>query len=193
MKIDNRTHYVTSDLKAFILRGIKESVKSGEDNRTQMLTVKVVYSRNREWGGYGYSGYAFYNGRFMRVRVPKIAIDMEQFARLVMHEYDHIVGYRHKQMDGQYDTAWVKDYEIRIQAPKVKEKIDVRAVRYERTKKLLEKKQTQMKRLQTSIKKYSKKIKYYEKMMSKGNVTLQTNTVESEVKENGQNTIGAGN
>jgi hypothetical protein len=180
MIIQNQTHFVTSDLKSFILRAIKESIKEGEDSRTKRLTVKVVYSKNREWGGAGYSGYAYYNGYLMRLRIPRELKDKEAFARLVMHEYDHIVGYHHRQMDWVYNTAWVNGYEIRIQPPKVKEKIDVRLVRYERTKKLLKEKQTQMKRVQTLIKKYAKRVKYYEKMLTaKGSVEVnqEANTI----------------
>ncbi len=169
MKIKNYTHYVTSDLKSFIVRAIKEIVKAGEDNRTKRLMAKIVYSRNREWGGEGYSGYAYYNGNFMLLRVPRQMTDKGRFAFVVMHEYDHVLGYKHRQMDRNYNTSWVGEYEIRVQQPKAKEKPDVRLVRYERTKKLLEKKESQLKRLQNSIKKYGKRLKYYEKILNDKN------------------------
>lgn len=166
MKIKNHTHFVTADIKRFILRAIKESIKAGEDNQTKNLMVDIVYSKNTFVETY--SGYAYYNGRFMRLRVPKQITDKEGFAYVVMHEYDHILGYKHRQMDRNYNIAWVKNYEIRVQIPKVKvkEKVDVRVIRYERTKKLLAKKETQLKRLHNSIKKYSKRLKYYEKILN---------------------------
>jgi len=183
MKIDNHTHYVTSDLKSFILRGIKESVKAGEDNRSERLTVKIIYSRGRIFQRH--TGYAYLNGTFMCLRIPKEFLKKESFARLVMHEYDHVIGYRHRQMDWNYNIEWSNDYEIRVQVSAVKEKIDIQMVRYERTKKLLKEKQTQLKRLQTSIRKYTKRVKYYEKMsVNKANAVSQPiESMEREVDD----------
>jgi len=180
MKIENHTHYVTIDLKSFIVRAIKESIKAGEDNRTQNLTVKIVHSKGTLYDDpvERYTGYAYYNGRFMRLRVPKQINDKERFAYVVMHEYDHILGYKHRQMDRNYNTAWVSAYEFRVKEPKVKvkEKVDIRLVRYEHTQKLLQKKQIQLKRLQASIRKYTKRMKYYEKMLvAKSNVNAGQN------------------
>lgn len=167
MKIINKTKLDTRQLKRIVCRAITESVRGGEPRRTKQLTIVIIYSK--KW----FSGYAYYNGFDMTLRIPRQdgfeINDSKEFAQLVMHEYDHIIGYRHKQMGGRhighngYNVDWVTDdYNVALKERKVKVKPDIKEVRYQRVVKTLKRKQTQIKRLETSIKKLLRKQRYYE-------------------------------
>lgn len=167
MRIKNKTDLDTRQLKKIICRAITEVVKSGEERRTKRLRVEVVYSRN-----HAFSGYAYYNGTYILLRLPKLQSyclpNCVAVAKLVMHEYDHVLGYRHKEtgryLDSvEYNTEWVTaEYPISAEEPQVKPKTDIKEVRYQRVLRALKRKQTQAKRLDTSIKKLLHKKKYYE-------------------------------
>lgn len=107
MKIKNNTHFNTFQIKTFIRKCVKQAIRDGESDCTKYLTVEIGYSHGN------YSGYAYINGTYMYLRVPKIQeLDKRLFAFIVLHEYDHILGYRHKVMGRHnidtYDFSFAK-------------------------------------------------------------------------------------
>jgi len=102
MRIKNRTHYITRDLKRIMTECARRASRSGEEKRTRRLIVEIGYAKR-----YGYSGYAYYSGTYMMLRIPRDInnFNSKMFARLFYHEYDHILGYRHNEIGGRYITS----------------------------------------------------------------------------------------
>jgi len=166
MKIKNGTHWSTLDLKKIFTRSINEYQKWSKEKKTN-ITIQVVYSRKIQ----GHSGYAYVNGTYTRLKLPKEGLDVLMLVRLFLHEYEHLLGYGHYETSKgiwSTDFPWASEYQVRKVEPKVvvKEKVDVRVRRNNRIAKQLDKKRAQLKRLVKRIKELEKKQKYYQKVLN---------------------------
>jgi len=168
MKIENKTHYQTNDLKKLFTACIKRNDKDeGKIYRYRKnLKIEVVNSR------YGYfTGHAWYGGP-MRLRIPKTIkseFAVMQMAWLFTHEFLHVRSYSHKKMaknDMRFhpeDWEWAKKYQVRAKELKSKPKRDLRMERYGHAVEMLKKYERQMKRTENLLKKWRDKKAYYEK------------------------------
>jgi len=184
MKIINKTNWRTDDLKKLLTAAFNEDDRvEGKYKYRDRLRIEIVYSKGpRRWVVEAYkkrnlelpvrrlySGYAFYNGNFMKLRIPKEKIDKEILVKIFIHEAGHIRGFRHSGMRRWIDieASWAKDdkYQMRQKETKVKPKVDLQLKRYEHILTLLKDKKSQLKRLQNQIKKWNQKRKYYESVL----------------------------
>lgn len=172
LKVINKTDWDTQDLRKLILAAMKEVIDK-DDWRYKEMKVTIEKSRS------GIRGYAFLNSNCMRLKLPK-EFEFIKLARVIGHEFFHILGYRHKDMRGHFfqvhqttetlmsdpcmKWAWPL-LNIRKKEPKVKPKKDLQVVRYLKLKDRLEDKQKKLKRLGKQIKKLMPKIKRYEKIL----------------------------
>lgn len=96
----------------------------------------------------------------------------EEFARVIIHEYHHTIGYG-SEIDRLnyradpaklYEVEWVKDYPIRKKEIVQQPKIDVKLRRYERALENLRIAETRLKRAKTLHRKWKDKVSYYQKV-----------------------------
>jgi len=169
MRIQNLTHWNTTDLRKIFTRAMQEVDKT-EKNPKRRLQVLFAYAHQLR----GISGRANYWGT-IRINIPKDTDfeDIDRKIRLVhvsAHEYVHIVSgnnyidrrdYRND-WTARLNYDWVKDYEIRKKEITEKPKIDIQKIRYERAMKNYHQAETRLKRAKTLLNKWKKKMKYYE-------------------------------
>jgi len=188
MKIINRTKWDTLDLKKILTKALHEEEKiEGRLSNKGYLEVEIISagkwnkkfieyfkSKNRDIPEVrkAYSGYAYINGDYMKLRLPDTNIDTDKLAKLFIHELKHIRGFRHKDMISyiEYNTNWAKDYIINLKAKIKKPKEDLQIKRYKHVLEMYTKKVNQLKRLKNQIKKWESKKKYYEKVLANGNI-----------------------
>ena len=178
MKIENKTHYQTNDLKKLFTICMTQNEKlEGPYKRKKNLRITIGYSRYNY-----YSGNAYYGGP-MKLRVPKNTrhyqringkwektegLDVSELAWLFTHEFMHVRFYGHKQMaknDMHFhaeEWQWANKYPIRIKEPKVKPKRDLRVERYKHAVEMVKKHEKQLKRTEGLLKKWRDKKAYYE-------------------------------
>ena len=184
MKIINKTDWETEDLKKILTRALNEDDKiEGKYRYRSQLKVEIVYSKGprrwvveyykkhdldlpeRKW----YSGYAYYNGNLMRLRVPKKEISKVLLSKIFIHEMGHIRGFRHSGMGRWLDieTSWIDDdkYQIKKKEIREKPKEDLRLKRYKHVIEMINQKEKLLKRLRNQIKKWNAKKRYYEKVL----------------------------
>jgi len=183
MKIINKTHWDTLDLKKVLTRALDEDDKvEGKYKYRSYLEVIISYSKghpswvvkhyqkqNKELPiRERYSGSAWVGGNGMKLRVPREKFNVERFVRIFIHEMSHIRGIRSHRAIGTVkdeDLGWTKDYPVRQKEIIVKPKPDLQVRRYEHVLEMLKAKKSQLKRLQNQIKKWNQKRKYYESVL----------------------------
>ena len=173
MQIFNSTKWNTDDLRKLFSeakRRIDVGHKKAGDRVCKKLRVDV---RNKNWGsinGWGYIGY----GRMSIIIGKDYSLDnpeaVEHIAKTFTHEYHHNLGYRSIDRRNykcdftkKFDYSWVKDFQIRLAEPKIKEPVNHQLLRYESALANFRKAETRMKRAKTLFNKWYSKIKYYEK------------------------------
>jgi hypothetical protein len=180
MKLKNDTAWDSKKLKKFLIqcKNYDDKIEGKLRNwQNKELTVHVVYIKKLDHCYY--DGYAYLRGAYMRLRVPSPNVikylDLKQLAYLFFHEYMHIRGYRHRQMNDRYSydfieegfrekkldviTAIEKPVEVKVkptQEDKVEKKLNI-------AKRRLVKAENMLKRATKLIKKWKSKVKYYEK------------------------------
>lgn len=183
MKVINKTHWDTLDLKKVLIRALDEDDKvEGKYEYRSYLEVTISYSKgypswvvkryqeqNKELPiRKRYSGNAWVNGTRMTLRVPREEFNVEHFVEVFIHEMSHIRGIRSHRAIGTVedeDLKWTKNYSVRQKEAKVKPKPDLQLRRYEHVLEMLKAKKSQLKRLQNQIKKWNQKRKYYESVL----------------------------
>jgi len=152
------------------------------------MRVLVKYSRKDT-----YSGYAFYGdgdvftNYDMKLRIPKTEIDIVKLSKLFLHEFEHILGYRHNMMLNAWGKETYRGIEdviknLTVQKKQVVKKrlIDVRQKRYEHAVMMLRKKESLLKRITNQIKRWKQKVKYYERLVP--SLALNFSAKLSEIK-----------
>ncbi len=135
MKVVNKTKWNTRDLKRIFVSALNENNKvEGKYFYDSTLTVEVVYSNGlgKDTASFykhynikpklRYTGCAYLNRPWMRLRIPRENVEPKRLARVFIHELDHVRGYRHPQMlkSRDVDVSWLNDnkYPVRIKGVK---------------------------------------------------------------------------
>lgn len=182
LKLTNKTHYDSLDLRRLISAGLRAL---GDERR---YFVSVVYGGR----GSSTSGYAYYNSGTIRLRVPRgYTVNDERKPRSVVyealplatvrdlahtlaHEIAHTNGVRHSEMDaglkrchhgGTDDapTPWADGLEIRAKAEKPKPEVDLVSERARHAGEMLVRWERRVKAATTKMKSWRRKVAYYEK------------------------------
>lgn len=173
MKILNRTHWRTDQLRAILQRCAEMEL---EPAKRKHITVTVSYRRR----GGGSSGCAYIGGRWCRVRVSSDVFDSRDFAKVACHEFAHLRGMRHRQMpayykrnhiggtgDGHERYAWATSMVVERKAKKARPTGAALArERHAHVLTMVAKAQTRFKRAQTLLRKWKTKQRYYEKRLA---------------------------
>lgn len=116
MKIINRTHWRTSDLRRIIYRAGKSRLDKQPARHltrgwAQNVKVYVTYGHR----GCDVGGLAYLHGGPVYLYVGSDAVSPILLARTTMHEFDHARGLRHRDMLdlGDYRVAWAQGLPIR--------------------------------------------------------------------------------
>jgi len=92
-------------------------------------------------------------------------------SRVMIHEYYHNLGT--KQQDRRnykcdwtkkWNVDWVKDYPIRKKIFPVKERVDIKLIRYQRALQNLRRSEMKFSRVKNQVRKWNSKVKYYTKV-----------------------------
>ena len=171
MKIDNRTHFQTSDLR-HLLQRVAE-IEFDPDVRKR-LRVEIRYGRRLQNGAC--SGRARLGSPWTRVRVPSTGVDPVDFAMVAAHEMAHVRGLRHRDMNtSRYDRtqnwrevyAWAADYPIGVKEKKPRPGADQKlTVRLAHARKMLGRHTHGLKLETTLVKRWKARVKYYEKKIA---------------------------
>jgi hypothetical protein len=183
MKINNKTNWNEKDLRKIFSKAMSLNDKiEGRYPRKSQLLVEVVYAK-RTWAKIDnqFSGYAYRNGNYMKLKVPRKQFDQRLLARVFIHELYHCRGFSHDQMGEVYlniknleEDNWALEYPVRKILPKKKPKEDLQIKRYEHVLAMLKDKQLKLKRLQKQVKKWNAKKKYYEKtLVAAGKIKME--------------------
>jgi len=93
IKLDNRTPFLTADIRA-IVRAAAKAVGANGDK-----TIDVVNARGWHVTGWAYYGHRKREARRIRLRLPKSAGDkVAEVGAVVAHELMHTLGVRHADM-----------------------------------------------------------------------------------------------
>lgn len=106
MKITNKTHYQTRDVRRIIIAAFRES--SVEPSEYAGVHAEVVYGHRHRHSGWAYVGKLERDqdgvmrrrlARRMRLRLPKVGANVQQFAAVVLHEIAHLKGRHHRDFE----------------------------------------------------------------------------------------------
>jgi len=174
MKIINKTHWRTDQIRTFLSRIAKQEELSADKRKRLIVTISYTKSGDVD-NGYS-SGHAWVGGRHMTVSVSKENLDKVDFAHVIAHEMAHIRGLQHKQMNGRiaYSRvgnwrefyAWAETLPLEVKEVKAKQKADVQETRYESVLTRLKSWETKLKRASNAIKKLRTQQRYYEKALA---------------------------
>ena len=183
MKLKNRTHYRTDDLRRFFLAGIRGNGANPEGRR-----ITVDYTRQRR----GSSGCATIGGYWMTVRIPRSeSVGSEPYAELpehllrslahvFEHELEHNLGHDHRggvkfggcQTHGdvgEHLGSWWIGMTIRarpsVHAPKPPREVRLASLvakRAENAQKRLTEVEATLRRYAKLRKKWAAKVRYYQ-------------------------------
>jgi hypothetical protein len=163
MKVINKTHFRTDDLRRILQRVAEEEL---ETTKRKRLRVEVRYTR-----GEGCSGLAHTGRSYCIVRLWKHGPDAAMFASVAAHEYAHLRGMSHVNMPTRYKWAsptwraryeWAREYGIRRKDMKKRTRPDVET-KLAHAEKMHTQALTRQKRATTIAKKWAAKIRYYSK------------------------------
>ena len=175
MKIKNETKYQTKQLRAFVTRIAKKELADVPASRRKAITIEFVPNRTRQSS----SGYAYINGYYARVRVPKDITPENHWklAMVIAHEMAHLAGrksgraneramrssipYGYHEKTPEY-YSWAADLPLENKVAKVKptalEKAEAHLSRIEKN---ISNWEVKAKRAKTALAKYRKQVKYY--------------------------------
>ena len=178
MKIKNETQYQTKHLRAFVTRIAKKELADVPASRRKAITIEFVPNRTRRSS----SGYAYINGYYARVRVPKDITPENHWkvAMVIAHEMAHLAGrksgraneramrssipYGWHQKTPEY-YSWAADLPLENKVVKVKPKptaLDKAEAHLARLEKNISNWETKAKRAKSALAKYRKQVKYYQ-------------------------------
>lgn len=178
MRIKNETKYNTADLKRLFLACCKQ-VRTGKKIRGN-LNVRVIDHKRRLSRANYWGTWALINlGGYMNNKERGTRDWWRAVAWIACHEFLHSRGVSHRKMSSRYSyfyywsqidknpekMAWADDYPVRLKETKVKPKVDIQIVRYDKVLARIKEWQIKVKRGQNILKKYTAKKRYYEKVL----------------------------
>jgi predicted SprT family Zn-dependent metalloprotease len=180
--IDNKTHWRSDHIRAFIARCMKVERPDLCKRGAPALHVRIPYTRN---GGDCSSGYAYYHSNRMTVRLPKNTTpDKVDFAFVITHELAHTRGMTHEKMRGSAHYrrvgryreiyAWAND--LPLERVEKKSKVKSTDQKLVHAQAMLAAAKTREKRATTIRKKWEAKVKYYAKKAVTPSVTFVETT-----------------
>lgn len=167
MKILNKTHWNSEQIKALLYAVARQEQLPGDFTRRLHCTIK--YRRN---GGYG--GSAFYNSHYMKLKMPRTGpVDSVTVAKIMAHEMAHCQGVKHRQMHGprySWEDGWreiwamANNYTIEAKAVVANERsLTTSSDQMEKCRLMIGKWERKAQLAKTYIKKWSRRLAYYEK------------------------------
>lgn len=175
MKLTNKTHWRTDDLRALIAAALDAD---GIGTQGMHVTVEPAKRSNRRWC----SGYAWLRGSSIHVRVPQPMGEWgalpdhlrDDLARVVIHEAAHCRGVEHADMHGNLKRDWrggTDDRDVsfaaaiwvRAKPVKVKSPVDHVARRAAHAAAKLAEAERRLKLARTIAAKWRAKVRYYER------------------------------
>jgi hypothetical protein len=171
LKLANKTHYSTRDLRRFFYAGLR--ALGAEANKI----IEVDYCRRRTVDGHdGRAHYGnFYAARWMRFGLPRspAELDLGKLARVLRHENAHNLGLKHGEMepDLRYcqgpDPGWIAGLSISVKPTKARPLAPpVREVRYASVCARLGRWTKTRDRAERAIQKLTIKKRYYERTLA---------------------------
>jgi hypothetical protein len=97
MRVENRTHWQTRDLRRFVTRIAQEVLTEVYRGEHRGIDVRFAHYSGR---GTACSGHAYLGGSFAHIGVPKDAVDRVDLAHTLAHEFGHLSGLTHRDMAG---------------------------------------------------------------------------------------------
>ena len=158
-KLNNETHFSGRDLRklfnaGFIARGV-------DGDRRRRYTVKVNYAKQHR----SPSGCAWLSTPSLVVHIPKPGCDITALAQVFVHELDHTLGLRHREMAHCWTmpVEWSEGFSLGIVQPKQKPKVPVVEQRAAKARMLLAKHEKKLATEKRLVAKYRVKVRYYDK------------------------------
>jgi hypothetical protein len=176
MKIVNRTHWRTDQLRAIVTRVAADELDAA---KRQRMTVYVVYNRAGKRGGWS-SGCAHIHGNYIKVRVSSSTVDPIDFAMVTAHEFAHARGLYHRDL-GMFKNphyhrlgeatrtiyAWALEMPIETKLKRTKPTTEeVYDKKYLHVVKTADQWRRRVKLSNTKLKQWTRKQRYYEKKMA---------------------------
>lgn len=171
MKIENKTHWDTKQLRAIIQRVAENELEPAARRKLQIV---ITYNRQKDGGSC--SGLGSLTRPWIKLMVPSQVIDHVDFAHTAAHEMAHTRGMQHHQMtknplysrvgDWRERYAWAEGMPIEKEQAKAKLKPDVQTSRYLNVLTREKAWMTKLKRAQTALKKLRAKRRYYERALA---------------------------
>lgn len=163
MKIINRTHFQTRDLRRIFTRCADLVLK---EEKKRHVCVTVVYARQSR----GASGCAIIGGYHATVRINKHDPKPATVAAVTVHEFRHLNGWSHKEMCGTYKGedaryVWANDLGIRVREPKPKRR-PTDDIKLAHAQVMYVRACSRVRRAQTIQKTWLRKVRYYSRKMA---------------------------
>jgi predicted SprT family Zn-dependent metalloprotease len=168
VKLVNKTHYSTRDLKKLFTRIAKDELNP---DKAKKVVFTIKYWRSNWTGGCAYVG-----GTHGTLKMPKPhhKLDMPAIAKTIAHEMAHLHGLHHGAKmhcaryswhHGDYKTyyAWANDYSISHLETASKPAVAPVNAKLDHATKMLAKNEAKLKRTAVLVKKWTAKVKYYQK------------------------------
>lgn len=174
MKIINRTHWQTRDLKAILVRVADDELDRVQfKERRRKLHVVIKYSRR----GSRHSGCATIGGAWCWLNIPREEVDPHSFAILCAHELAHNRGLDHDRMrgcaryhwqagwrtDADYPWAWARAMPVRRKEVREKPVVPLLDRRYAHAQSMLARWERKAKACATHLRKWKIKVRRYER------------------------------
>jgi hypothetical protein len=187
MRIDNRTHWRTDQIKALI-QAVAENETDAEHRKHLRVIVDYITKRGGCYNlGRAYIGTPLKPAHTMWIKLPRARHgdrpDLVRLAHTIAHEIGHLKGIPHREMwktkrygyvEGWRESyAWASNYSIEEQAapPKVR----VMADKLTRAQAMAEKWQSKVKRATTILKKWQRRVSIYERLALAATAAETTN------------------
>ncbi len=170
MRIINETHYRTSDLRMLAVRIAREELTQ---EKAKLVKVTFGYRRSRP-DNFSTSGFARLGGTKCRINLSRHGVDQIDLALTLAHEFAHLRGLVHRQMQNvQYRRmgkwrewyAWAAAYPIRGREAPSPEKVLAQKLRYAET--MWRRSQRKFRLAAAPIKRWARRVRYYAARLEK--------------------------
>jgi hypothetical protein len=177
MRVINKTHWRTDQLKAIIHRAAIDELSPA---KRKQVECTIVYTKRTSIGS---SGCAVLGGTQMVLRIGRDTLDRIDLAHVAAHECAHLRGMTHGQMrnNPRYRRipgrtasiyAWAEGLPVEKTQPKAsKSAFEQFEIKLAHAQSAAKKHSAKLKRNQNLLQKWQRKIRYYEKKLLTLNAT----------------------